>query len=186
MGDLTSASEPSNPEPMVSNGSCLCGVIKYTLTGSPLTSIICHCSNCKKVSASSFMTHDFFQISVRSAARKRIFVYLADTISQQFKMIGSEDTIRTFEDKETISGNSISRSFCGICGSPCFIIKSANPNGIIIPVGVLEEHRVKEWKPAEEFFCGNRDAYLPSVKGTVEFETGRSGEKMEHVKERVV
>jgi hypothetical protein len=45
-------------------GSCLCGSIKYTLSGAPSTTVLCHCISCKKSSGSAFKANGFYQASV--------------------------------------------------------------------------------------------------------------------------
>ncbi|TKA69122.1 hypothetical protein B0A55_08874 [Friedmanniomyces simplex] len=39
-----------------SKGSCACGETKYTFSGDPVASAICHCLNCRKLTASAFST----------------------------------------------------------------------------------------------------------------------------------
>ncbi|OCX22905.1 aldehyde-activating protein [Mesorhizobium hungaricum] len=36
------------------SGGCLCGAVRYTLTGQPLRAGICHCLDCRKASGSHF------------------------------------------------------------------------------------------------------------------------------------
>lgn len=37
-------------------GSCQCGQVTYEVTGPPLASIVCHCKDCQKLSASAWST----------------------------------------------------------------------------------------------------------------------------------
>lgn len=37
-------------------GSCQCGNIRYQITQAPLVSVICHCRDCQKLSASAYST----------------------------------------------------------------------------------------------------------------------------------
>jgi len=41
-------------EPISRSGGCLCGAVRYTLTGPPLRAGICHCLDCRKASGSHF------------------------------------------------------------------------------------------------------------------------------------
>ncbi|CAI6333168.1 unnamed protein product [Periconia digitata] len=50
----------------VYKGSCLCGAITYTLTGEPVTTVLCHCRNCQKSSGSSFQANLFYKQEVDS------------------------------------------------------------------------------------------------------------------------
>ena len=38
--------------PAVVEGGCICGAIRYRVTGHPTNSMICHCQTCRRVSAS--------------------------------------------------------------------------------------------------------------------------------------
>ena len=35
-------------------GGCQCGAVRYEITGTPLTTYVCHCRECRKQSASAF------------------------------------------------------------------------------------------------------------------------------------
>jgi hypothetical protein len=36
-------------------GGCLCGAVRYELTGQPYKSGVCHCGDCRKVTGSAFL-----------------------------------------------------------------------------------------------------------------------------------
>jgi len=38
-------------------GGCLCGAVRYQVTGAPYKSGVCHCRDCKKVTGSSFLAY---------------------------------------------------------------------------------------------------------------------------------
>jgi hypothetical protein len=42
---------------MARQGGCVCGEIRYQLTGSPLTLYACHCTSCQARSGSAFSLH---------------------------------------------------------------------------------------------------------------------------------
>jgi hypothetical protein len=58
----TKASE--NATSLVVNGSCLCGAVKYAVTGDPVTKVLCHCNSRKKSSRSSFQANNFYNKTV--------------------------------------------------------------------------------------------------------------------------
>lgn len=82
-------------------GSCLCGSITVTIKDSELFSKprghLCHCANCRKV-AGSYVASNF----------------LTETDKVEIK--DRDGTKKTYEDKATLSGNSVFRSFCSVDG----------------------------------------------------------------------
>ena len=75
-------------------GSCLCGGVRYEITGPLVGPGNCHCSMCRKQHGAAF----------RSRAR----VQLTD-----FKWVQGEDLVRFYE-----SSPGTRRGFCSVCGSP--------------------------------------------------------------------
>ena len=58
----------SNSGPRTRSASCLCGAIKFDITGDPVTFMVCHCVNCQKATGSVFMSNTFFKAKVRDAS----------------------------------------------------------------------------------------------------------------------
>jgi hypothetical protein len=83
-------------------GSCLCGRIKFEITGPLLSPLNCHCSQCRKQHGAAFRSR------VRVAAK-------------DFRWLEGEHLIKFYE-----SPRGYQRGFCGECGSP--IINRAGPN----------------------------------------------------------
>jgi hypothetical protein len=73
-------------------GSCLCGQVRYTVTGPLRPVIACHCTQCRKASG--------FHVAATSARRDTI------TITGEITWYQSSDRAR--------------RGFCGTCGSQLF------------------------------------------------------------------
>ncbi len=46
---------------MDSTGGCLCGAVRYRVSGPPLRGTICHCSLCRKSSGSAFLVWAIFR-----------------------------------------------------------------------------------------------------------------------------
>ncbi len=36
-------------------GGCLCGLVRYTISGDPIRAGLCHCADCRKLSGSNFV-----------------------------------------------------------------------------------------------------------------------------------
>lgn len=99
MPELTGNPNQHSPDKFKDSltGSCLCGSITVTITDKDLFTRprghLCHCANCRKVAGS----------------------YVASNLTIEEDKVKIEDrdgTLRTYEDKETGSGNSVYRSFC--------------------------------------------------------------------------
>lgn len=90
---------------MVQNGQCLCGDVKVTVKeGSlPLQSVACHCLNCRTTAGSAFS-----------------LVSMIDLNDLEI-----EGTPKKYEDTNSMSGATVTRNFCGSCGTP---IHSQTPN----------------------------------------------------------
>ena len=74
-------------------GGCLCGAVRFEITGEPLFMSYCHCSRCRK-SAGAFAAI----VMVRRA---------------DFRLLSGEAAIRQYAE----DGFQHVRSFCGTCGS---------------------------------------------------------------------
>lgn len=74
--------------------SCLCGGVKFEITGSLINPSNCHCSMCRKQHGAAF----------RSRARVKV---------SEFKWIKGEDLVTFYQ-----STPGCYRGFCRICGSP--------------------------------------------------------------------
>ena len=83
-------------------GSCLCGGIRFEITGPLIGASNCHCSMCRKQHGAAF----------RSRAR----VAAAD-----FRFLAGEHLVKFYE-----SPRGYMRGFCRDCGSP--ILNKAGPN----------------------------------------------------------
>ena len=73
-------------------GSCLCGAVKFTVSGPLRPVIACHCQQCRKTSG--------HHVAATSAARDAIKI---------------EGDVTWYTSSETAK-----RGFCGVCGSNLF------------------------------------------------------------------
>ena len=99
-------------------GGCLCGAIRYTISA-PLTGLrACHCKNCQKSSGTSGTVN-------------------AVVPSEHFKI--TQGTTRKYDDSATQSGRTLSRHFCGDCGSPIYSHRNPNPGFVVVRAGSLDD-----------------------------------------------
>ncbi|CAN8100764.1 unnamed protein product [Discula destructiva] len=128
-------------------GGCLCAKIRYVLSdpAALVYSVICHCINCKKSSG----TH---------MVNSSIFPKMTFTLTS-----GSP---KTFEDRDTDSGKTLYRNFCGDCGSPVFITTPMVESIVAVLSGTLDRG-TEWWVPNKEQYIGTKSHWLPdfSVAG---------------------
>jgi hypothetical protein len=99
-------------------GSCLCGDIRYRISV-PVTSLrACHCLNCQKHSGAGGTVNA---------------VVPADAF-----MI-THGTPKRYDDSATKSGRTLSRYFCGACGSPIYAHRNPSPGFVVVRAGTLDD-----------------------------------------------
>lgn len=96
------------------SGSCLCGGVRYEISGPLSSALYCHCAQCRKASGSSFATN-------ASVARR------------DFAFIAGEELLGEFE-----SSPGQVRCFCRRCGSPLVKRNAAKPEELRVRMGTLD------------------------------------------------
>ena len=95
-------------------GGCLCGAVRYEIEGKLRHITHCHCGMCRKAHGAAFATY-------ASLARRR------------FRLKTGESALRAFRSSE-----SVTREFCGTCGSSLFWSDGEHPEAIGIALGTLD------------------------------------------------
>ena len=114
-------------------GGCLCGRVRYTVTGEPIRSYVCHCRDCQRATAAPLAAG----IAVPAGA-----VHVQGEL-KTFGMAGG-------------SGQTVHRNFCPNCGS--WVTGSANPDFISVLVGTLDDPNLFE--PEFEQFFGSAQRWM--------------------------
>jgi len=127
------------------NGECLCGHVKYVVTGPFSAFHICHCSQCRR--------------STGSAHASNIF-----TTPDRLEWLSGDDKVVNFLPDEP---DVISKSFCSHCGSPVPYI-SARSGKLIIPAGSLSED--PDIRPEDNIFWSDRADWYDTVLKAPKFE----------------
>ncbi len=99
-------------------GCCLCGKIRYEISGKILGINYCHCKECQKASGTAFAT---------SAAIN----------TDEFRIISGKDYLKSFQ-----SSKDKHRYFCSQCGSPIYSHRNA-ASKLYIRLGTLDNDPVK-------------------------------------------
>jgi hypothetical protein len=121
----------------VLHGSCLCGGVKFAISGPVSHLLNCHCSKCRKQHGAAF----------RSRARVRV---------EDFRWLQGEELVSYYE-----SSPGFHRGFCSRCGSP--IVNRPAPNyaraairgtDLGVPLGILDGD--PGVRPERHIFVGSK------------------------------
>ena len=108
------------------NGGCLCGDARYTASGEPQATAICHCRSCQKAVGAESVAWACFK-------------------PEQVRWQG--DTRKTFESSEGVE-----RSFCSNCGTS--LSYQATGHTLDLPMASLDDPEAL--KPEREVFLSHR------------------------------
>jgi hypothetical protein len=130
-------------------GSCLCGAIKYEVNGEPVRTAVCHCDDCRKATGSSYATNFFFK---------------------EEDIVVTQGTPKEFQHKSD-AGNTMTKQFCGNCGSQLFGIGTGSPGVKHVKAGTLDN--VGDLKPAISVFTARKHPFTVLDPDIEQFETMR-------------
>ncbi|HWK74276.1 MAG TPA: GFA family protein [Povalibacter sp.] len=95
-------------------GSCLCGEVKYELTGEIGSGLFCHCSRCRKANGSAFAAN-------------------APIATADLRIVSGAALLKRFSTAEGVH-----RVFCSNCGSPLFSRRDHAPETLRLRLGTLD------------------------------------------------
>jgi len=116
-------------------GGCLCGRVRYTLSGEPVFSGLCHCRNCQRYTGSAFET---------------VVAYPAASVSVQGEL-------KTYNDTGD-SGQPVYRRFCPNCGSGVIAEAAMLPGMTLVLTGTLDDPAT--YVPAMEIYCSSAQPWV--------------------------
>lgn len=113
MADPVPSPKAEDHETQTHEGGCLCGAVRYRLTGALRPVFGCHCGQCRKISGH----------------------YVAATAvdRESFQLLSGEETLSWFE-----SSPGVRRGFCASCGSNLFWDRASLPV-IAVMAGSIDE-----------------------------------------------
>ena len=97
-------------------GGCLCGAVRYSVSGEPMRMMNCHCKACQRSSGSAHST---------------IALYPRNALSVQGNLKGYEYA--------GDSGRKLEINFCPDCGAPVLLNIRAMPDVVSIKVGSFDD-----------------------------------------------
>ncbi len=95
-------------------GACLCGAVRFEITGAIRNIIYCHCSQCRKAQGSAFATNGIVQAA-------------------DFRFVTGEDQLTGYE-----STPGQTKYFCKVCGSPILSKRDSVPEEVRVRLGAIE------------------------------------------------
>ena len=116
-------------------GGCLCGRVRYTVTGEPAFSGLCHCRNCQRYTGSAF---------------EALIAFPAASVSVQGEL-------KTYDDTGD-SGQPVHRRFCPNCGSGVVNEVDALPGVTIVLAGTLDDPAA--FKPTMDVYWSNAQPWV--------------------------
>jgi len=122
-------------------GGCLCGAVRYTLSGEPRAIALCHCTHCQKQSGSVFS----FNLVMRES---------------DYQQHGET---AVFVDRGD-SGEPVQRHFCARCGSPILARIAAAPGKVVLKAGSLDS--LDGLRPRAEIYTDRAVSWLVAIDGT--------------------
>jgi len=114
-----------------------------------VNTFVCHCSDCRKVSASMFATN-------------------FTSLDTHTRFTRGEDNLTVFsQNKTTQTGGTMSNSFCKTCGTLMFRAGSVAPGTKFMRGGIIDDHRLHDTmlKPGVEIFSEHRAGWVKPVDG---------------------
>lgn len=95
-------------------GGCLCGKIRYEITGAITDIVCCHCSLCRKAQGSAFATN-------------------GNVAAENFRFLSGAAELTGYE-----STPGQTKFFCKHCGSPIISKKTTHPDTVRVRLGTIE------------------------------------------------
>ena len=124
-------------------GGCLCGAVRYRVTGAPLWVAHCHCRSCQRATASAMTTYAGYGVGKFS--------------------------VEAGEPARFNSSPGVTRSFCGRCGTPLAYESTRWPGEVHVFVCTLDDP--ERLTPRAHVHVAERLSWLHLNDGLREFQT---------------
>jgi hypothetical protein len=98
------------------NGHCLCGAVKFEATAAPVSTVNCHCTDCRRITGSVYGTVLYFE-------------------GKDVQISGALGSFKHASDR----GTQLTKQFCTVCGSQLFALTGLYPTWIGIRAGCIDE-----------------------------------------------
>ena len=115
-------------------GSCLCGAVRYEISGALGPIVFCHCRQCRKSQGGAFAVNAPVQAS-------------------QFRLLAGEEVLTEYE-----SSPGKKRVFCKVCGSPILSKRANAPDVLRLRVGGVDS--AIPGRPSAHIFVASNAAWF--------------------------
>ncbi len=186
--NLRSVPLPTCVAMLATTGSCLCGVIKYSFAGEPVTrvrefvlpsppvltpQVLCHCLDCRKISGSHYadnalVAESSFSLSgiVPPLDVTKVLPRLSSTLllSPQLTGIGVEPATYTISPKPSGPMHNITCHFCQKCGTTLYRTGELFPGYVSVRAGTIDDLQwMDRGVPKEEYYGVRKVTWLPKL-----------------------
>lgn len=125
-------------------GGCLCGNVRFQITGPIRDIVYCHCSQCRKVQGSAFATNGAVQ-------------------ADEFLIVSGANALVGYR-----YGPGKMKYFCSACGSPLYSKNEALPGVVRIRLGTVEGEVAE--RPWCHIFVGSKANWYEITDGLPQFD----------------
>ncbi len=142
---MTAVERPTvQPRAGITEGSCLCGAVRYEAEGQPMFMQSCHCQRCRRARGAAHGTNLFFKLD-------------------QFRWISGQDRVSEYKLPEA---RFHTVAFCNQCGSA--VPKASVERGIaILPAGALDTD--PPMRPQRHIFTNYKADWFEITDSTPQF-----------------
>ena len=124
-------------------GSCLCGTVRYEISGSLDRLMHCHCSQCRKAHGAAFGSYT----RVKQA---------------DFRFVAGEDDVASYA-----SSPGVRRTFCKRCGARLQFIQESKPERFWLTAGTLDDD--PGIRPSHHIFVGSKAPWFEIADGLPQY-----------------
>ena len=120
-------------------GGCLCGSVRYEVSGPIKRLVHCHCSMCRKAHGAAFGTYAVLK-------------------AEDFRVVAGEGEIAAYQ-----SSPGVQRTFCRRCGATLQFKSAKRPQSVELAAGTLDDD--PGVKPERHIFVGSKAPWFDITDG---------------------
>jgi hypothetical protein len=158
-------------------GGCLCGALRYTLSGLPLHAGLCYCTDCQRIGGSAFLPFMVYKASrialtIKGAPYPHDQCYPPRTDPEapaQWASTAYKDAVKQIK-AVTARGGDKEMNRCATCGSTVFSFVWGKAESHGVYAGTLDQNCQDGFRPTIAVFTRDRPAWAKLAMDLKEFE----------------